>query len=51
MDAAKKLYTEFCDLDYMDYNETYNNDLLFIQELIKDYGINDARKILKACFE
>jgi hypothetical protein len=51
MDAAKKLYTEFCDFDYIDYSETYNSDLLFIQELIKDYGLTDARKILKSYFE
>lgn len=51
MDAAKKLYTEFCDFDYIDYTETYNSDLLFINELIKSYGVTDARKILKAYFE
>lgn len=51
MDAAKKLYFELIDLDYMDYYETQENDLLFIQEIIKDYDITDARKILKAYFD
>lgn len=51
MNKALALYKEFCDLDFMDYNETRENDILFIQELIKSYGINDARKILKSYFE
>lgn len=51
MNKALALYKEFCDMDYNDYNETRENDILFIQELIKSYGINDARKILKSYFE
>lgn len=48
---ALALYKEFCDMDFMDYSETLESDLLFVQELITDYGLTDARKILKSYFE
>ena len=51
MNKVLALYKEFYDMDYNDYNETRESDLSFIQELIIDYGLTDARKILKAYFE
>lgn len=47
MEAAKKLYFEVIDLDFMDYEETTENDLLFIAGLIDAIGEADARKVLK----
>jgi len=51
MEKATALYNEFSDMDRADYIETYESDILFINELIKLYGVNDARQILKNYFE
>ena len=48
---AQKLYFEFIDLDFLDYSESYENDLQFIQTIIDAYGVQDARQILKSYFE
>ena len=48
MNKAIELYKEFCDMDFCDYSDTLQSDLLFISELINSYGIQDARKILKS---
>lgn len=50
MDALK-LYYEFIDLDFMDYNDTINQDIKLIQSIIDLYGVTDARIILKNYFE
>ncbi len=51
MKDALKLYIEFIDMDYWDHLETASDDLKFINELVKAYGIQDARKILRSYFE
>ena len=51
MTDALKLYAEFCDMDFWDHSETASQDLKFISELVKAYGIQDARQILTAYFE
>lgn len=51
MTEAQKFYNELIDLDFWDYTETYENDIMFIQSIINEYGVNDARKILQSYFE
>ena len=51
MAQATQLYYEFIDLDYMDYQDTKDSDILFIKSLIDCYGVTDARQILKNYFE
>lgn len=48
MAIAKALYEEFCDMDYMDYMETKEQDILLINELLKEYGYKETREILEA---
>lgn len=50
MAQAISLYEEFCDMDYMDYIDTKEKDILFINELLKEYGLQETREILKAMF-
>lgn len=47
---AKDLYYEFCDMDYMDYADTREEDILFIAELLKECGIRETRQILENMF-
>lgn len=47
MEAAKKLYLEVIDLDFLDYEETRESDILFIAGLIDAIGEADTRKVLK----
>lgn len=51
MAQATQLYYEFIDLDLMDYQDTKDSDILFIQSLIDCYGVTDTRQILKNYFE
>lgn len=51
MAQATQLYYEFIDLDFIDYQDTKENDITFIQALIDCYGVTDARQILKNYFE
>lgn len=51
MAQATQLYYEFIDLDFIDYQDTKDSDILFIQSLIDCYGVTDARQILKNYFE
>lgn len=51
MAQATQLYYEFIDLDFIDYQDTKETDIAFIQALIDCYGVTDARQILKNYFE
>ena len=51
MDAALKIYEELKDMDYLDYLDTYENDLQFIHTLITEIGEKAAREFLKQYFE
>ena len=50
MTEAINLYNELCDLDFMDYNDSYDSDISFIKSVIECYGVKDARQILKEYF-
>lgn len=43
---AQKIYNELCDLDFMDYTESIESDLDFIQALIDEIGAVNARAYL-----
>ena len=47
MKTALLLYNEFCDMDYNDYNETRENDILLIQELNRDKLVNAIYNVLR----
>ena len=51
MNIAYKIYCELMDLDYLDYAETLQSDLEYIQDLINKHGVKAAREILKQSFE
>lgn len=46
MENAIKLYEEFMDLDFLDYEETFEKDIAFVQALIDELGIIAARNYL-----
>ena len=50
MNEAYKLYNEFCDLDFWDYIDTFESDIIFVQTIINEYGPDEARQILKSYF-
>ena len=47
---AADLYYEYCDMDYMDYAEHREDDILFICELLKECGLKETRQILDNMF-
>ena len=51
MASAQALYYLFMDLDFMDYSETYESDILFITTLIQEIGYRNAKATLQAMFE
>lgn len=51
MTEAIKIYHEFCDMDFRDYEETAADDLQTIKAIIETYGATEARQILKNYFE
>lgn len=48
---AIELYQELKDLDFLDYSDTIENDLVFIQTFIDLYGYQDAKRILLNYFD
>ena len=44
---ATILYYDFSDMDNMDYVENKEQDILFIVELLKEYGLKETRTILE----
>lgn len=43
---ALKLYINYIDMDYRDYMDSFIDDINYIKDLIKTYGIDEARNIL-----
>ena len=43
---AIELYNESLDMDYMDYTETMEKDLAFLESLIQEIGIDNPRKYI-----
>ena len=48
---AQELYNIYCDMDYNDHAETYDNDIYFINELLDLYGLETTKQILDNYFE
>ena len=48
---AEKLYFEMVDMDYMDYEDTYERDIQFIEALVEAVGIDTARAVLREMVE
>ncbi len=48
---ALKLYNELIDLDFMDYEETKENDLEVIQDCINCFGYEIAKELLTGFFD
>lgn len=48
---AIDLYNELKDFDFLDYSDTLENDLDFIQTFIDLYGYQDAKRILLNYFD
>ena len=48
---AHDLYYEFMDMDNMDYAETYEQDIAFIEALVEAIGYNATRNVLKEMTE
>lgn len=44
---AERLYYEFIDMDFMDYEEQYESDIAFINGLIDALGDTGARDFLR----
>ena len=44
--TAIDIYEMFCDMDYRDYIETMENDIDYINTLIKKYGDKKALQLL-----
>ena len=40
--SAKEIYDICCDMDYVDYSDSYYNDLEYIQTVIDQYGATHA---------
>ena len=49
--TAIDIYEMFCDMDYRDYIETINQDIDYINSLIKRHGIEKTIALLAAHFE
>ena len=48
MAKAIELYKECMDMDFMDYSETLETDLLFISELLKEFSYEETKQMLLA---
>lgn len=48
MSKAIQLYKECMDMDFMDYSETLEKDLLFISELLKEFSYEETKEMLLA---
>lgn len=48
MSKAIQLYKECMDMDFMDYSETLEKDLLFISELLKEFSYEETKQMLLA---
>lgn len=48
---ATKLYNELKDMDFSDYEESTEEDLDFINELIEEKGYSTAKEILMEMVE
>ena len=46
MKEAIKLYEQFKDMDFSDYEDTKEEDINFIYQLIDLYGVRNAARIL-----
>ena len=44
---AERLYWEFVDMDYMDYEDSYESDIQFINTLLEVLGESGARDFLR----
>lgn len=47
----EQLYYEMMDFDVMDYEDTYEQDLQFIEALIEAVGVDTARAVLREMVE
>ena len=45
--TAMRIYEETKDLDYMEYEENYEQDIAYIVSLIESIGVRDAIAVLK----
>jgi hypothetical protein len=50
MAKAMEIYNDFCDMDYMDYSEQFEQDIQFINTLLQELGEADTRKFLTQYF-
>ena len=48
---SEQLYYECMDLDFMDYADTYEADIAFIDALIEAVGVTTARAVLREMTE
>jgi len=48
MKKAMELYNRFCDMDFQDYTESREKDLLFIMTLLETIGEKDTIATLEA---
>lgn len=46
MEKAIKLYEELKDMDFIDYQDTNEEDIAYLDRLIKKYGIRKAKEML-----
>ena len=49
--SAYEIYALCRDMDFMDYEETFDNDIAFIQALIDAIGDKDALSVLREMME
>ena len=49
--SAYEIYDLFCDMDFMDYEETRESDVLFIQTLLDTIGERDTISVLREMME
>ena len=47
----EQLYYEMMDFDVMDYEDTYERDIQFIEALVEAVGIDTARAVLREMVE
>lgn len=43
---ALELYNECLDMDFLDYTETMEKDIAFLENLIQEIGIDNTRKYI-----
>lgn len=47
----EQLYYEMMDFDVMDYEDTYEQDIQFIEALVEAVGVDTARAVLREMVE